>query len=222
MSSEISLNDIRLQHPFTCVISGPTGSGKTVLLRGILQNWRETFSNLDDRDAIKVLWCYGEFQAMYNSQIGPNVKVSYIEGLPTEDELRKGSYDVVVVDDLMYETGDDKRLANMFTKGSHHMGYSLFYIVQNFFHRSKQMRTITLNAHYVILMKNRRDLNQIVHFGRQIFPNKPNFFLDVYNDATHLPFGYLLVDLRPETSEELRLRSNISHPYEGIVIYQFR
>ena len=190
-----------LQHPFTCVISGPTGSGKTVLLRRILANWKSIINNLESRDSIKVPWCYGEFQELYKSPVAVTVNITYVEGLPSEDELKKEMCDITVVDDLMYETAEDKRLANMFTKGSHHVGYSLFYVVQNFFHRSKQMRTITLNAHYVILMKSGRDLNQIMHFGRQIFPNKPNYFLEVYNDATTSTFGYLLVDLRPETSE---------------------
>ncbi|GFW41900.1 uncharacterized protein TNCV_6091 [Trichonephila clavipes] len=56
-------------------------------------------------------------------------------------------------------------------------------------------------------MKNRRDQSQITHLGRQLYPRKVKFFQECYADATSKPYGYLLIDLKPETDESLRVRT---------------
>ncbi|GFW01999.1 uncharacterized protein TNCV_1148791 [Trichonephila clavipes] len=52
---------------------------------------------------------------------------------------------------------------------------------------------------------NRRDQSQITHLGRQ----KVKFFQECYADATSKPYGYLLIDLKPETDESLRVRTGM-------------
>jgi hypothetical protein len=52
----------------------------------------------------------------------------------------------------------DQRVASLFAKKSHHRNISVMYIVQNLFHR----RTISLNAHYMVLFKNLIDVSQIM------------------------------------------------------------
>jgi hypothetical protein len=47
--------------------------------------------------------------------------------------------------------------ASLFTKKSHHRNISVMYIEQNLFHKGKNHRTISLNAHYMVLFKNPRD-----------------------------------------------------------------
>jgi hypothetical protein len=42
------------------------------------------------------------------------------------------------------------------------------YIVQNLFHRWKHHRTISLNAHYMVVLKNPRDVSQIMALADQI------------------------------------------------------
>jgi hypothetical protein len=41
----------------------------------------------------------------------------------------------------------------------HHRNISVMYIVQNLFHRGKHHRTIGLNAHYMVVFKNPRDVS---------------------------------------------------------------
>lgn len=212
----MDINQFLLRHPFSCVISGPSGSGKTILARNLLKNFT-SISTLK-REQLNVIWCFGQDQIIYKTPVSLDVNIRYSAKLPTDSEIINSKTDVIVIDDLMSELGDDSRLASMFTKGSHHVGYSVIFLVQNLFFKSKQMRTITLNAQYIILMKNRRDLNQIEYFGRQLYPKKSKVFLDVYNDATKNPYGYLLIDLRQETNEENRLRSNIEN-LENTIVY---
>ena len=45
---------------------------------------------------------------------------------------------LVVLDDLMQECGNDPGITKLFTQGSHHRNLSVIYIVQNLFHRSKE------------------------------------------------------------------------------------
>ena len=211
---------LRFQHPFTAIISGPTGSGKTVLTRNVLQD----FKNLTTikKDQLKVTWCYGQWQETYNKQL-PNVFIEHVEGLISEQEMEENRPDVIVIDDLMSELAGDKRMTNLFTKVSHHRNISIIFIVQNIFHQAKEMRTISLNSHYFFLLKNPRDKMQVQAFGRQMFPDNIKYFMEAYEDATIKPFSYLLVDLYPTCPENHRLRSRITtsetikHDYSPIV-----
>ena len=63
----------------------------------------------------------------------------------------------MVTDDLMIGYVNDKRLASLFSKKSHHRNCSVIFIVQNLFVQGKDMRNITKNCHYMILFKNPRE-----------------------------------------------------------------
>ncbi|GFW54277.1 uncharacterized protein TNCV_1560551 [Trichonephila clavipes] len=138
----------------------------------------------------------------------PNI--SFHEGIPSN--LHQYSDALIVIDDLMGELGNDPQLTKLFVKFSHHKNLSLIFVVQNIFQKGKEIREISLNAHYLVLFKNRRDQSQITHLGHQLYPRKEKFFQECYADATSKPYGYLLIDLKPETDESLRVHtgSNIA------------
>lgn len=207
--------NLLLKHPFTMMIAGATSSGKTFLSRKIVESLRELTTT--DRETIRVLWCYGVYQPLYSRPFDvPGLIVEFHEGLP--DDLP--TCDLLVIDDLMSSLGSDKRLSDIFTKGSHHANMSVIFIVQNVFHQGKQMRNITLNSHYLILTKSRRDLAQMKTLGTQLF-SKAKFFTDVYKRAVLDPdYGYLLIDLTASTSEKNRLRSNITPDEFPVVIWE--
>jgi len=71
------------------------------------------------------------------------------------------------------------------------------------------MRTISLNAQYIILFKNPRDNSQFVHLAKQMYPRNSAYAIEAYTDATREPYGYLLLDLRNEQDEDLCLWTNI-------------
>ena len=122
----------------------------------------------------------------------------------------------MIIDDLMQETNDT--VANMFTKGSHHRNISVVFLAQNLFPKNKFARTMSLSAHYMALFKNPRDVSQFANLARQMYPKSSQFAVEAYRDATREPYSYLLVDLRPEQDEELRLRTNI-FPGETHYVY---
>jgi hypothetical protein len=98
----------------------------------------------------------------------------------------------------MAQSGKDKRISDLFTKGSHHRNLSIIYIVQNIFHHGKEMRNISLNAHYIVLFKSPRDKQQISMLARQVNAGKVQEFMRSYEDATRRPHGYLMLDLKPK------------------------
>jgi hypothetical protein len=122
---------------------------------------------------------------------------------------------LLIIDDLMIEAGEAKEVSNLFTKGSHHENTSVILILQNLFHQSKGMRTISLNAQYIVLMKNPRDVAQVRYLGQQLCPGKTKFFVDAYKQATSQPHGYLLVDLTQSTSDDKRILSNVLDDNKG-------
>jgi len=186
-------------HPFTSVISGPTGSGKSVFVRRFVHNIKHMMTPIPDR----ILWCYGEYQTLYGTVDG----VDFQQGLPDLDTLDPREKHLIILDDLMDET--DQRVASLFTKKSHHRNISVMYIVQNLFHRGKHHRTISLNAHYMVVFKNPRDVSQIMALAHQMYPQRTKYFLEAYTAATGRPHGYLVIDMKQETPDILRLRSHI-------------
>ena len=85
---------------------------------------------------------------------------------------------LIVFDDQMINASKDKRIVNLFTRGSHHRNLSVIYIVENLFHQGKGSRSINLNSHYLVLFKNPRDKLQILTLAKQMYPRQTDFFLN--------------------------------------------
>ena len=185
--------------PFTSVISGPTGSGKSVFVQRLLKHAKTVISPAPER----ILYCYGIYQELFSKIQG----VEFHEGLPSLAEFDEGKPSLVIIDDLMHETNDV--VTKLFTRVSHHKNTSVIYITQNIFHPNKETRTITLNAQYMVLFKNVRDKSQIAYLGRQMYPSSPKHMVEAYNDATSEPYSYLFVDLKPNINEKHRLKACI-------------
>ena len=188
--------DPRWKHPFTCIVAGPTGCGKTTFVARLLRNAPSMINPAPEH----VTWYYGEWQSAYENLDIPNVRLE--QGLPTVFDT--GKRNVVVLDDLMAET--DGRVTDLFTKKSHHSNTSVIYLVQNLFPKHKESRTISLNAQYMVVFKNPRDASQVTHLAKQMYPGCVKFVQDAFKDATSVPYVYLLVDLKQDTPEDMRLR----------------
>ena len=93
--------------------------------------------------------------------------------------------------------------------GSHHRNLTVLYIVQNLFNQDKSMRTVSLNSHYLVLFKNPRDMTQIRTLEQQMYPKQAWFLVDAFDDATSKPFSYILLDLRSDTPDAIRVRARM-------------
>ena len=54
--------DLRFKHPFTCIISGTSGSGKSSFCIKLLQNLESLFT--DPKFGGGIMFCYGEKNAV--------------------------------------------------------------------------------------------------------------------------------------------------------------
>lgn len=194
----MSTYDLRLKSPFTAIIAGPTGSGKTHLLSSLIKRANDVCFPPPK----EIIYCYGVWQTAFESI----KEVTFHEGLIDikENIPRDGNNRWVIIDDLMNEANG--QTDDLYTKFSHHLNISVFFVVQNLFR--KQQRTMSLNTHYLFLFKNPRDSSFISHLARQIYPNNSKFMVESYQQATQKPHSFLLVDLKQNTDERLRLIGN--------------
>ena len=109
------------------------------------------------------------------------------------------------MDDLM--TSTDDRVVDVFTKISYHRNLSVVYLTKNLFYKNKQTRTLSLNTHYIVLFKNTRDATQVANLARQMYSIKSTFMIEAFKNATSAPYLYLLIYLKQETDDKLRLRT---------------
>lgn len=192
--------DLRLKHPFTSCVAGPTSCGKSYFVEKlILEGIKCCNTKFED-----ILWCYSGWHPDISSL---SSIIKYQQGI--EDITREDCTvpRLIIIDDLMRESGSS--IVDLFTRGSHHSNTSVIFITQNIFHQSKGFRDISLNTHYLVLFKNPRDSAQIAHLARQIFPSGPKYIQEAYKDSTDRPHGYLLVDLTQSTPDHCRIRTNI-------------
>ena len=151
--------DTRWKHPWTSMICGPTGCGKTFFVKRFFRN----IDTMSDTKFDRILFYYSEWQPSY-TEYGDNVE--FREGLPRNDDyVNDLRPKLIVIDDLMREASDNA-VVDLFTKGSHHKNISVIFITQNLFHQGRGMRDISLNANYIVVFKNPRDRAQIQHLAR--------------------------------------------------------
>ena len=204
MNNDKNYNIEVFSHPFTAIIAGPSGSGKTRLLLEIIKKAKQLIHPTPQR----IIFCYGNWQKSFD-------KLNHVEfhqGLPDIDELMLTPHErkLVIIDDLMEEANNNINIQNLFTRGSHHFNISVFLLTQNIFSKGKFARTINLNAHYTILFDYPRDRTQIKYLAREAFPANSLALLEAYTDATQQPHGYILIDNKQGTPEEIRIQTNIT------------
>ena len=201
-----------MKHPFTGIVAGPTGCGKSSWIKQLLNNPQKIIPRPE-----KIYWCYSEWQPLYETI----EDVEFVDGLLDIDNLDKTTCKLIIIDDLMEEK--DESLTKLFTKGSHHRNTSVLYITQNIFEQHKDSRTISLNAQYMIAFKSPRDPSQINHLARQMYPANSGYMLDAFLKATTKEYGYLFIDLTQTTPDNYRLRTSVfgrpGCPLKSEVVY---
>jgi hypothetical protein len=180
------------------------GSGKSTFVFRLLKFRNEMIDTI----LHEIIYCLPKGQKIsMPDYIKNDRKIKFFEGIPDYESFNDKMPRLIILDDLMAESGQS--VVNMFTKGSHHYNLSVMLLTQNLFLSSPGFRTISLNAHYIVVGKNPRDRNQINHLAMQLAPGNVKFIQEAYADATNTPYGYLFIDVTQKCNEELRIRSSI-------------
>ena len=197
------------KHPFSMTIAGPSCSGKTTWIKQVLKSSDKYIEPTPQN----IVWFYKRWQPMYTEMQETIPNIEFIQNIPmnlNDDSLFDTRHPTVIIfDDLMKDATKNTSVAELYTEGSHHRNLSVICLMQNLYHRGKENRTMSLNNQYLVLFKNPRDKLQMSVLARQMYPGNTQFFIDKFNQATTKPYGYLLVDLKQETPDSDRLRSDV-------------
>ena len=103
------------------MIAGPSGSGKTVFTTKLFLDNPELFKDPPQ----DVHYCYGSWQKGFDKLKKEGVQ--FHKGIPDSYALPKWFPEggVMVLDDLMDEGGNEKRVLHLFTKHSHHQNITV-------------------------------------------------------------------------------------------------
>ena len=197
------------QHPTTIVLAGPTQCGKThFLIRAIREG-------LFKPEPQRIVWVFSEMQSAYADLVREIPSIEFLKGFTSElyEAFDPSVRNLLILDDQMESKAAHKRgdndVTKFFTQGSHHRNLTVVYIVQNLFNQDAAMRTVSLNTHYMVLFKNPRDATQIRTLNQQMYPDNPHMLVEAYRDATSQPYGYLVLNLRPDACDALRILTDV-------------
>ena len=211
----LSINNHQFMHPFTCMMAGPSQSGKSTLLSRILADNQ----NMITPPPTRIVYCYARWSEGFNKLMTISPTIEFVEGLPDIDQFDVKENNLLILDDLMSQAEKDKSILELFTTDSHHANISVFLITQNLFSQGKYARTISLNCQYLFVLNNPRDKAQIYNLARQMFPTNPQFLIECYEDATSKEYGYLFLDLTQSANNRYRVQTGIT-TNETRIIYE--
>ncbi len=137
-------------HPFTMIVSGPTGSGKTYFVKDMLEK------NYISPTPTRIVWVYKRWQPLYED-MRRTLPIQFIQGIPAnidrDDFFSPQHTNVIVLDDMMSVTQNDPKVTDLFTEGSHHRNLSVVNLTQNLFPPGKTAVAQRRNAHYMVIFK---------------------------------------------------------------------
>ena len=186
----------RFHTPSSILVVGPSGCGKTHFTERLLLNNTDLFESPPQA----IHYCYGAWQDGFVRM--KKGGVIFHEGIPETESLSQwfpqGRY-----------IGVRRSHGRRKWRQTHHQNITVLYLCQDMFPTGKYAKSISRNAHYVVVFKNPRDQLGIRNLLLQSFPTEWKDVLEVFRQTTSRPFGYMVLDLHPASSDDVRLLSHI-------------
>lgn len=140
-----------------------------------------------------------------------HVKHPFVEFTPQFDETAITANTLVIMDDMQTALIGPlrKRITDFCTRAVHHSMCSIV-IVLHHLYASPLLRTVCLQADYLIYYHNPRDVSIVNRLAYEMVPQCPKFLQDVYNYVTAKSNrAYLFIDLSVHQNSRWRVRDNI-------------
>ena len=122
-----------------------------------------------------VVYAYDRWQPRFD-RMQKKDRIRFHRGLPEPSHFTKWfgptREGVLVLDDLIEEGRQDKRVLDLFTKYSYHGNITVLYLTQDLFPHGKFSKTINRDAHYFVPFKNPRDQTGTRTILLQAFPDR--------------------------------------------------
>ena len=172
------------KHHFTCVVAGPSGSGKLTFIRHLMLSQEKIIDTQfnyiyifigTDASENKILSCLltdippsvTDVKIIEIMNIFPMKKEMILE-FPTQlkqmliSQKRKGRKGCIIFNDLMKELGEMGILLELFMKMSSHYNSSVIHITQNLFHKGSGKHSsdhvrVYCNSHITVPFNNPLD-----------------------------------------------------------------
>lgn len=217
MDTQLEKTLLPFHSPCSILICGPTGSGKSMLAYKIIQQSKHMFTT----PPVKTVYCYSAYQELFTKMEQNINDITFHEGLPSNENIEEWSKHkepmLLILDYLLASAVNSVDIMNLFTIKSHHSNISVLFLMQNIFPQGKCIRTISLNASYIICLRSYRDRYQLSVLGKQILSGQIKYFMQSYELATKCKYGYLLIDLSCHTDKTYLLRTNIFVGEDNII-----
>ena len=199
-----------IRQPSSVIVAGPSGSGKSELV----EQWLR-YLNVFQVKPKKIVYAYDRWQPRFD-RMQKKDGIQFHRGLPDPSHLTKWFGPTrgggLVLDDLMEEGGQDKRVLDLFTKNSHHRNTTVLYLKQDLFPLANSPR-----RSIAMPITSWRSKTPGIKRTYEPFYCKPFPTVGVkscpYSNASR-PFGYLMLDVHPVSDDRYRLWSHLT-PREG-------
>ena len=195
---------ITLQHapehvmPGRSIVSGPSSSGKTTLMRHIITN------KLIDPWPNRLLW----ITEVNVPDVERIANVTYITGVPPLSFFENLRDAMIVFDDLQHVASESDTVSALFRRLSHHNRLSIFLLVQNLSFQGRRALDSRRNADYIYLFRNPADADQYRRFQVKLGLTRNTASLtEMIEHITRQNAHYcLVVDLKFGTPDVCRFR----------------
>lgn len=132
---------MRLKTPANFYIRGQSQSRKSYLplVRATLRHLEELFNPVPT----EIIYCYGIYHKEFEELLQTLLCLALVEGFPDNlcDMVRGHDNSLDLLDGFMSQCSNDQHSSNLFTRGSHHLGISVLYLMQNLFPPGDRSRT---------------------------------------------------------------------------------
>ena len=201
--NSVEYTEFEWPFPYSAVIAGGSGCGKTVYLAQIIRN----HNKMCQQSLAGVLYFYAIHQPVYEEmeqEFGE--LITFIQGSPdpyfaTHDPKELANH-LVIFDDLQKELSKSDLLELIYSRMSHHNRFAVITVLQTFFGQEKSIRAALKNAHYFIFFQCNRMAATLFHLQRQIVPQaNSNFLTDAYAQCQKIPYSPMVLDMRPQANQ---------------------
>ena len=113
-----------------------------------------------------------------------------------------------VFDDMINSKNIDY-ISELFMVQGRHNNISLVFIAQQGFRTEQAFKAISNNTNYMVLMKNDRNLSDILNMAKQITPGPRPLMFQIYREASRDKHSYLFISFTHETAPETKYLSHL-------------